>query len=212
MSRLMNDSLQRPGRVGTPDATLIILVGGMSRRMGRNKALLPIQGRPMFRHIMAQVEPHFDEVLISGDCAEATGISKVTVVPDRIPNQGPLRGLASSLNVTRHDLNFVVACDMPEIDILQVLEMLAMAEGYDVVVQRDALGRWEPLFGVYRRSVLPVAEEILARGGRRIIEVYPRLHVRAIEPDGGSPLVNLNDEVEYRQYIDKAQERERLSR
>ena len=209
MRRFTNDRVQCPGRTDAPEAALILLAGGMSRRMGRNKALLPIHGRPMFQHILEQLEPHFAEVLVSGTCTGATAPPGITVVPDRVPQQGPLRGIASCLEVTRHDLNFVVACDMPEIDVDRVLGMLSAAEGFDVVVERDAQGRWEPLFGVYRRSALAVAREVLDRGGRRIVEIYPQLRVRIMDPSGDGPLFNINDESEYQQYLAQMHEGER---
>ena len=209
MSRLTSDRDRRPERTGAPEAALILLAGGMSRRMGRNKALLPIDGRPMFQVILGRLAPLFTEVLVSGSCPEAVGIPGVTVVPDRVQGQGPLRGIASCLEVTRHDLNFVVACDMPGIDVSRALGMLSVAEGFDVVVERDAQGRWEPLFGVYRRSALAVAREVLDRGGRRIVEIYPQLRVRIMDPSGDGPLFNINDESEYQQYLAQMHEGER---
>jgi len=163
----------------------------------------------MFRHILAQLEPHFEQVLVSGESEAAGEIPGVTVVPDTVPEQGPLRGIASCLEVTRNDLNFVVACDMPRIDVSRVLAMLAAAEGYDVVAPRDAQGRWEPLFGVYRSSALPAALALLAGGGRRIIEIYPKLRVRAAETSDDAPLLNINDEPEYRRFLEMDNERER---
>lgn len=181
-------------------ATAILLAGGRSGRMGRDKALLPIRGRPLLQYIYEQLEPSFDEVLVSASDAAAYAFLGTRVVPDRVPGQGPLMGIASCLAASRNDLNFVVACDMPVIDLPRVRRMLAEAEGYDAVVPRDARGNWEPLFAVYRRSMLSAADEVLIRGCRRIIEMYPGLRIRVAAEGPDRALVNINEEADYERF------------
>lgn len=168
--------------------------------MGRDKALLPIRGRPMIQHIFEQIGSCFDEVLISASDPAAYAFLGAQVVPDRVPGQGPLMGIASCLAASRNELNFVVACDMPVIDLTRVRRMLAESEGYDAVVPRDDSGRWEPLFAVYRRSAEAAAEKVLSGGGRRVDDIYRGLRVRVATEGPDRALVNINEEADYEQF------------
>ena len=181
-------------------ATAILLAGGRSGRMGRDKALLPIRGRPLLQYIYEQLEPSFDEVLVSASDAAAYAFLGTRVVPDRIPGLGPLMGIASCLLASRNELNFVVACDMPVIDLPRVRRMLAEAEGYDVVVPRDVDGHWEPLFAIYRKTAAVAAEKILDGGGRRVDDIYRDLEVRVAAEGPDPSLVNINEEVDYERF------------
>ena len=111
-------------------------------------------------------------------------------------------GIASALEASRSELNFVVACDIPHIDIDLVEQMLAEAEsgGADVVIPITSGGRHEPLFAVYRRSVLEIANNVLASGERRISEIFGLCKVKYVallDPDAPA---NLNTQAEYEEF------------
>lgn len=178
-------------------ATAIVLAGGESKRMKTDKTLLPINGRPMIEHVWNQLRYHFDEILVSASEAGKYVLPGVRVVPDRTPGQGPLMGIASALEVSTHDLNLVVACDIPEIDIALARQMLAQAEGYDVVVPRAEQSLLEPLFAVYRKSVLGVMQETLCSGERRIRAVFDRCKVKYFNLPDTRRLRNINTMEEY---------------
>jgi molybdenum cofactor guanylyltransferase len=182
------------------DATAVLLAGGESRRMGRDKCLLPVAGRPMIEHVYRQLDPNFREVLISCARAGKYAFLGAREVPDETPGQGPLMGILSALSAAAHDLCAVVACDIPEVDVRLVRRMLRAAEGYDAVVPRSSEEHREPLFAVYRRSVLPAAREALAAGRRRVDAIYAKCRVRFLELDSGERLHNINTDDDYRRF------------
>jgi molybdopterin-guanine dinucleotide biosynthesis protein A len=179
------------------DATAIILAGGQSRRMGTDKSLLPVAGEPMVQHIARQLSPAFDELLIGANDTEKFGFLNVAVVPDLEPDQGPLMGLLSCLERSSHDLNFVTGCDMPHVDLDLVQEMVRAADGLDIVMPLSPSGKFEPLFALYRRSVIGPARIVLGRGGRRIAHLFDHVKVKFVPLSSEDSFSNLNTAEDY---------------
>jgi len=187
------------------DAAVIILAGGMSQRMKSDKSMLPIEGIPMVEHIHGQLGAHFKQTLVSANDVEKYAFLGSKVVPDKTPGLGPLMGIMSALVASEHDLNFVTACDMPEIDMALVRRMLREADGFDGVVP-IAHGRLEPLFAVYRKSVIDVFQDVLARGKRRIRDAFDECSIKYLDITEAEPLKNLNTREEYTEFISRLAE------
>ncbi len=182
------------------EATAIILAGGDGTRMGRDKTMLPIDGQPMIKHIYEQLRPHFSQILISSNDPSRHGFLGATVVPDRAVGRGPLMGIASALRVSECERNFVIACDMPDVDVGLVRAMLRQAGEGDAVVPTVGPGLYEPLFAVYRRSALPAIEETLRSGSNRVFDCFNRCRVRYVDLSDRR-LRNVNTMSEYRERI-----------
>jgi molybdopterin-guanine dinucleotide biosynthesis protein A len=182
-------------------ATAIILAGGNGTRMGRDKTMLPVGGRPMIEHIYEQLRPHFSQILISSNDPSRHGFLGATVVPDRAGGQGPLMGIASALKVSAYERNFVIACDMPDVDTGFVRAMLRQVGDNDVVVPTEGPGLYEPLFAVYRQSALPTIEESLQSGRKRIVDSLSRCRVKYVDL-AGRRLMNINTMNDYRQHVE----------
>jgi molybdenum cofactor guanylyltransferase len=179
------------------DATAIVMAGGRSHRMGTDKSMLPIKGRPMVEHICRQLEGTFAQVLISANDAEKYAFLDLDVVPDRMPGHGPLMGIASALEASDSEFNLVVACDIPQIDLPFARRMLAAAKGADAVIPVTGDGEKQPLFAIYRKSVQPGINEVLAFGGRRISHLYGLCQVHFMELDDTGWFANLNTMADY---------------
>lgn len=178
-------------------ATAIIMAGGGSRRMGTDKSMLLIEGRPIIERTCRQLAACFEQVLISANKADKFAFLGFEVVPDKVPEQGPLMGIASALEASVNEINFVVACDIPEIETSYVRRILSEAAGSDadIIVPTTGNGRYEPLFAVYRKSALEAINKVLSSGGRKISDVFDLCKVRNV--DLGASLVNLNTMAEY---------------
>ncbi|MHC4434017.1 MAG: molybdenum cofactor guanylyltransferase [Planctomycetota bacterium] len=177
-------------------ATVIILAGGGSSRMGRDKSMLPVAGKPMIKHIYEQLQPHFAQTLVSSNNATLHDFLGATVVADDVAGRGPMMGIVSALRASANDVNFVVACDMPEIDTVLMRAMLRQASDYDAVVPKVGADLYEPLFAVYRKSALPVMEALLESGNNKIIDSYSRCRVLYVDLDGRQ-FRNINTRAEY---------------
>jgi molybdopterin-guanine dinucleotide biosynthesis protein A len=178
-------------------ATLVILAGGASRRMGRPKHLLPTSRGTLVEYIAERLSPYFAETVLVAK-RPVRPPDGVRFVDDVRPEQTPLVGIYSALLALETPLGFVVGCDMPFVVPDLVPIMLGWAEGFDVVVPKVG-DFYEPLLAVYRRSCLPAIEDALAEDSFRITSIYPALRVRevsgiairAVDPDLVS-LTNLN--------------------
>lgn len=111
-------------------------------------------------------------------------------------------GVASALEASSSELNFIVACDIPHIDIGCIEEMLALADrsGADMVVPITGKGQFEPLFAVYRKSALEAARKLLASGGRKITDIFALCKVKYIDLHDADWLINLNTRAEYEKF------------
>jgi molybdopterin-guanine dinucleotide biosynthesis protein A len=190
-------ALSKTGWTMKTQATAIIMAGGESRRMGHDKSMLCVEGKPMIQHICEQLRPWFDEILISANDSGKYGFLGVPVIGDREPRQGPLMGIASAMEISTNDANFVIACDMPEIDTSLMLRMLRQSAGYDGVVPRITESRYEPLFAVYRKNMLPVINDLLASGERKVDRSYDLCKIRYVDLGTDSFLRNINTVQDY---------------
>lgn len=179
--------------------TGLILAGGASSRMGRNKALLTLAGLTLVERVTHALAALTDDVIIIANDAEPYRFLQRPVIPDLRPGYGPLMGLYSGLKAARGDLALLAAVDMPFLapDFLRYL--LSLAPGYDVVIPH-AHDRLHPLCAVYRReSCLPAIEQAIARGQRRLIAFHPQVRVRWVSEEALRrispellPLMNVN--------------------
>ena len=182
-------------------ATAIIMAGGGSVRMGRDKSMLPIKTEPMIRHIFEQIRPHFNQVLISADDASKYGFLGVEVVGDKIKGRGPLGGIASALAASANEENFVIACDIPQVDIELVRTMVRQGSSFDAVVPRTGTERYEPLFAVYNKKIVPVIEAALLSGTNRIMDAISKCDVKYVDLAGPECIRNLNTMEDYQEFI-----------
>ena len=168
--------------------------------MGTDKSMLQIDGMPIIQHTCEQLAACFEQILISANQADRYSFLGFQIVPDKIPEQGPLMGIASALQASANELNFVIACDIPRIELRYVRRILSEAinSDADIIVPVTNEGKYEPLFAVYRRSVLKDINKVLSSGGLKISDVFDFCKVKKVELE--VELVNLNTMVEYEEF------------
>jgi molybdopterin-guanine dinucleotide biosynthesis protein A len=183
-------------------ATAIVMAGGKSKRMGSDKSMLSIKGQSIIETICNQLSDTFDEILISANQIDKFAFLGYKVIPDKVPEQGPLMGIASALEVSIKEFNFVVACDIPKINLNYVNRMLneAIESHADIVMPISGKNKYEPLFAVYRKRIVEAIHKTLSAGKRKIIDVFPLCTVKHIEIDDTEWLINLNTKAEYKEY------------
>ncbi len=162
--------------------SVAIQAGGRSERIGRDKALVPLAGRPLIVHILERSAPLGDEVLVTTNSPDAYAFLGVRLVADERPGAGALAGLQTALRAARHDVVLVLACDLPFVCVPLLEHMLGLAAQADAVVPRWR-GELEPLHAVYRRTCLPAIDLALAEGRQRMISFLPAIRATIIEED-----------------------------
>jgi molybdenum cofactor guanylyltransferase len=160
--------------------TVAIQAGGQSRRMGRDKGLVLLDGRPLVRHLLDRVADLGDEILVTTNRPEDYAFLGVQLASDESPGAGALSGLRTALRAAHGDKVLVLACDMPFVDRSLITHLIGLASRADVVVPRLA-GEYEPMHAVYDRGCLPEIEASLEAGDMRMISFFPRVRVLAVE-------------------------------
>jgi molybdopterin-guanine dinucleotide biosynthesis protein A len=185
----------------------ILLAGGESRRMGRDKTQLPFEGRPLVVRMVERLTAVFPEVVVVVREPAGFPLAGVRLLTDRHPGRGPLEGLATGLSAIRSDRALVVACDMPLLDIPVLRLLAAEADDADVIVPVSDTGP-EPLCAVYARRLLPRLDAALASGERRMKAWLATLDAREMPPDAfasvdpeGHAFLNLNRPEDYARAI-----------
>jgi len=146
----------------------VILAGGRSSRMGRDKAWLSFRGQSLLaRQIELARELEPAEVFISGRTDTDYSSFGCPVLSDRYPDAGPLAGIAVALAAASATLVLVLAVDMPSLT-TGVLRNLLQACTAEVGVVPRVKQRLEPLAAVYPKVAEPVAVDLLQRGLRSV--------------------------------------------
>lgn len=165
---------------GVAAASAVVLAGGASRRMGRDKRLLPwgrgADGRPrtLLQSVVDKLSDVADDVIVVAN--DQPDIRGARVVPDAIPGSGSLGGILSGIEAARHEQVFVAAADMPFLNLALVRDLLGRLEGQDAVV--PVIGnRPEPLHAVYGPAVATAARRQIGRGQLKIALAFEGLDV-----------------------------------
>lgn len=182
----------------SPRAYALILAGGRSRRMGRDKALLPMDSGDMLSRAVAfwRSMENIRGVIVSvGEDAHFASLPEGTLpVSDVYPGGGPMAGLHAAFAKTDAEVLYVSAVDMP---FLQKDALLPPPKGDAAVYVKD--GHPEPLFGVYRRSALPAMESALAAGQNKMTALLNGLDTEytPLPPEFSRAVSNLNTHDSY---------------
>ena len=196
-----------PARRMIRGASAVVLAGGASRRMGRDKRLLPwgedADGRPrtLLQSVIDSLAEVADDVIVVAN--DQPVVAGARVVPDAIPGAGSLGGILSGVEAARHDRVFVAAADMPFLHAALVRDLLDRLEGHDAVVP-VVDGRPEPLHAVYGRAVAPAARSQIERGQLKIAMAFrgldvlwvPEADLRLLDP-GLRSFRNVNTPEDY---------------
>lgn len=161
-------------------ATGAVMAGGKSQRLGRDKALLIVDGETLLSRALRIVGKVTSEQLVVGPPERAAQVQSVRVVSDELPGSGPLGGIYTALRAASRDRLLVVACDMPFLNPALLRYLLSLAEGYDVVLPFIE-GRGEQLHAVYAQSCIEAVSQQLESGDFKIDRFFSRVRVRRVE-------------------------------
>lgn len=167
---------------GMEAVSAFVLAGGKSSRMGADKAFVELGGRRLLDRALELAGAIASDVRIVGSAEKVARFGRV--VEDEFPNCGPLGGIHAALRASQTELNFVLAVDLPfvEVGFLRYLLTEAQASKAVVTVPR-AGGGWQPLCAVYRREFAAVAETALRQNRNKIDPLFGMVAIRAVDDD-----------------------------
>jgi molybdopterin-guanine dinucleotide biosynthesis protein A len=158
--------------------TGIILCGGRSRRFGKDKALLTIDGVPMVRRMAGRILQVVDEIIIAArDSAQYESLAAISAIPDgaevvfdTVRGYGPVAGILAGLGASKSEYSICLACDLPYVnpEVIDALFGCAEANNSDVVIPKHPDGVLEPLHAVYGRSMADACRDAIDTGEHTI--------------------------------------------
>jgi molybdopterin-guanine dinucleotide biosynthesis protein A len=161
--------------------SLVILAGGLSRRMGRDKAALPAGDGTLIEHLARRLAPVVDETIVAGGSGRDAPPG-ARIVPDHYPGLGPLAGIHAGLLAARYAHVWVVGCDLPDADPGLASLLRGLAGDYDAVVPRLD-GEPQGVCALYDRALASRIEDLLAAGERRVKMLLAASNVRYVAPE-----------------------------
>lgn len=181
----------------------VILAGGKSSRMGRNKALLPHNGKPLIESVYKVMAEIFDQVAIVTNSPEEYAFLPCRKIPDIHVGMGSIAGIHAGLNWSPEERIFAAGCDMPFLE-KELVRHLALVSVDESGVIPCTPGGLEPLHAVYSKRLLPLLEEALQSDRKRIIDLIQRMGVKVISADDIAVIsprfrsfINLNTPEDY---------------
>ena len=173
----------------TPRFAGVVLAGGVSRRMGADKAFVEVDGRPM---VMVAVDALVGggalAVQVIGGDIDRLVASGLEAVPDRWPGEGPLGGVIQAIEWARDlpvDHVMVLACDLPRASSVTVRALVERASGSpDSILVPVVVGQAQWLHACWSTKVLGALQEAFGGGERaphRALEGLSVLEVVGLE-------------------------------
>jgi molybdopterin-guanine dinucleotide biosynthesis protein A len=166
-------------RVQMNDAIGFITAGGQSSRMGADKALLDLHGRPMIEYVIAALAPVTTSVIV---IANSPGYERLglPIIADTQPGIGPLEAIRTALS-NAHTARIILAgCDLPFVTSELFMLLLSLSGHYQATAPIGPSGNVEPLCAVYSAEALVVVTDLIAQGHRKVRLLFDRVPTRFV--------------------------------
>jgi len=156
-----------------------ILVGGESKRLGRNKALVPLGGKALVDRVISRLAGIFPKIVLVGK-KQVELERKAEFLEDFLSGLGPISGIYSALKELSQPV-FVCACDMPFLNENLIRHEIEVLDDFDAVVPMPN-GLFEPLHSIYTPNCLSAIEKLIAQRKKRPVEFFSEIKLKKI-PD-----------------------------
>jgi molybdenum cofactor guanylyltransferase len=159
--------------------TGIILAGGQSRRMGIEKGLVQFGDQPLIQRAISVLKENCSEILISANSSSYNHL-ELKVIPDLIPDSGPMGGIYSCLMTSGNRKNLVLSCDMPFIK-PGIFRVLAHHIGDALICVPWHEGEhFEPLCGIYLKDCLPGMKDFIDNKNYKLPELFAHIKFKGV--------------------------------
>lgn len=183
------------------NVTGIILAGGKSSRMGKDKGTLLLDNVMFTQHIINNLMPFVDEIIIVSndknydqfDCKR---------IPDNVTNYGPVAGVYTGLKASKTDYNIVISCDSPKVDMDVLNPLLEYKNNKYDIIQYSHNSRTTPLIALYHKKCLGIFKLALKNKIQKLRFVIKQLDTKTIVAPSNiySKIVNINTPKDLEKY------------
>lgn len=163
------------------ELSAIILAGGKSSRMGSDKGLIPLKGKPMIQWVIDAVRPITKNInIIANENLEQYKVFGFPVFTDIQQGKGPLTGIYTGLHHTPSENNIVLSCDSPNVSTALIQCLITHHNGYEVSIVKKA-GKTHPLIGIYNKSCLRTFKQLLNQNQLKVMAALENVHLNVVD-------------------------------
>lgn len=164
--------------------TGIILSGGKSSRMGKDKGTCNFNGKPLVEYAIEALKPFCDEILLSTNKPDAYQKYGLPLIADEFKEIGPMGGIYSCLMKSTNKYNFVLSCDTPFISSQLIKHIIENVEDeFDVVAPIHQTSFLEPLCAYYNISVLPHITTQIENNNFKLMSLLSSINLKKLRID-----------------------------
>lgn len=142
------------------DITAIILAGGKSKRMGKEKALLHIGDRTIIDVLVEKLKSRFPKIILSTNSPGSFAFLKIPMVEDFYKNVGPIGGIHAGLTESDTEKNFIISCDLPLMS-EEMIDYICNYKSSSKIIVCKTGDYIEPAFGIYSKDIVEDIEVTL---------------------------------------------------
>lgn len=147
--------------------------------MGRDKGMILIGKQLMYQYPLNVLESLCDEILIS-TCKPMEIEEEYEQVCDKVPGIGPIGGVVTCLERSSNDLNIILSYDLPLVNRELFIALLKYSSPFDLILPAASPGRPEPLCGIYRKSTIPVMQQMIDLGIFAMHKLIPQVRAKIL--------------------------------
>lgn len=177
----------------------VILAGGRSSRMGKDKAFLTWKGETFLERLTKEMDFLKEKMIAHGNRREIAGFTWM-MIEDIYPDRGPIGGLHAALTMCKSDALFCVTCDVPLVQRSLVSFLYEhLDENSDAVIPIAEDGKVHPLCAIYRKKTSSAFLKQMEAGNNRIMSAFEHMNVKYVYLDAqySRQLYNINTKQEY---------------
>ena len=161
----------------------IVLAGGQSRRMGQDKGLMFLNGKPMISHVLNAIkESGINEILIISNNNEYSKFGH-PVFNDEYLDKGPLGGIHSGLSNSSKEYNLVITCDTPFVDSEMITQLMSNCSDNRITLVRDN-DRVHQLIGIFKKDIDVEVKDHIEKGWLKMEPFNESLGAKVLNSDG----------------------------
>jgi len=143
----------------------------MSSRMGFDKGFIKYKGKYIIQHLIDENASYFYDVMISSNNKNYK-IFNQNVIPDKIDQIGPIGGIYSCLHESKSDLNIVISCDSPLIQLKILKKILLRSVNSDAdLIYSTYKNKTHPLPGCFNKKILNKLNNVIDDGERKLLSL-----------------------------------------
>lgn len=157
--------------------TAVVIAGGQSRRIGKDKAFIKVGGQSLIARVLDILVPLFSHIFINSNTSGVYQTLGFPVIADIEGNKGALGGIYTGLVHAQTEYVFCVACDMPSLNRDVIRYMTENVDSFDALVPKTPDG-FHPLHAIYSKRCITGIEELLQQNTLKISELFPKIRLR----------------------------------